>query len=63
MAWDAGTIRVGTGLKVNPITMFMTLAVPDSPTVAGMAVSTGWGATGDWTIVKSHGEFRQTLSK
>ena len=37
--------------------MLMEYAVTESLTIAGIAVSTGWGATGIWTITNPHGEF------
>ena len=37
--------------------MLMEYAVTESLAIAGIAVSTGWGATGIWTITTPHGEF------
>lgn len=36
--------------------MLMELAVTDSLTIAGAAVSTGWGSTGVWVITNPHGK-------
>lgn len=37
--------------------MLMEMAVAESLTIAGMAVTTGWGSTGVWTITNPHGKY------
>ena len=55
ISWDKGVIQVGTGYQVSGSKMFMKLAVKDSLTVSGMAVTTGWGADGVWVVTNPHG--------
>lgn len=56
ISWATGKVRVGSGRTVDGSKQFMELAVTDSLTVGGMAVTTGYGSSGVWKIINPHGQ-------
>ena len=52
MSWDGGVIRVGTGPTVGQ-NEFMSFTDPTPTDVNNVAISTGFGATGEWTLYDS----------
>ncbi|XP_046373128.2 uncharacterized protein LOC124146734 [Haliotis rufescens] len=52
VSWSSGVIKVGTGTEVG-VSTFMQLA-DTTHHVTSIAVTTGWGSTGDWVFEEEH---------
>ena len=57
LSWKDGLITVSTGAEFTHV--FLSWKDPAPFQVNYMSVSTGWGATGEWQIPHSHGEYMQ----
>lgn len=58
ITWNGGKVKVGTGLTIADSTLLMEYNDPSPLPISAVAISTGWGASGEWQVSKPvHGEY------
>lgn len=55
ISWAGGLLQVGRGNTVSGSMQFLKYQMTETQPISAMAVSTGWGTTGQWVITNPHG--------